>query len=959
MSVRSSHAVALLLALGALAGCSGGSSGTAQLSFDCGTAGAKTICIQNCNLGCSETGCSRTDIAQNQIVILQFSEAIDPNSVNSSSIRFRTASGDQPIGELLVNGNQVEFVPTLSISGGQTFFGFSAGETYTMTIPGGADQPNVVRSLSGKPFDKTLTCTLQSTLGIVDLNGVAPRATMVSPSSVQVGSAPRNTEIVLEFNEMIDATPFLSGTQSPVTFSVRRNRIATGGGYECDPNSAPQTLGGTQALDFDVSRGISILTFRPVQELPGNICVEINVTDGVADLSGRPAQPQTFTFRTVVVPLVEESKVEEFDSNTQLETEFSAATWANGQCSFARIGGDGRHGPFSLALATNTNTTQDGKLVYQFNTDNTIIPASNTSTGSPIAITDGRFFFTQMVVPSNVKLKFIGSRPPVITVAGRFDVLGDIDVSGTGITLQPTVGSTLGQAGAPGGIFAGAGGKGGDKISQTQASTTGAQIQHQGVRGENARMISGHGYASSLLNSGGAGSTVFPTTGLSAHLYYGSTAVPSYCVSAAAGGAGGGFLVAGAPGRVVSNNHSDLAFTGTSVGATATTLVAAPVPAWLANRFTGRTVTITSGPGTGESRTVLFNSATTLTVSPAWTTPPTASGFTIAAQAQPSTNQMGPQASGGVALQLFPFPAPSGTITRSSEFFLIGGSGGGGGASHAALAMNATADKFAVGCGGGGGGGAVALRAGDLLRIGPAGRVLAKGGSAANSTGTAAIAQPTPGGGGSGGSIVLQAGRTVDLTGQIDVRGGLGGVFNRTAGTAGGASPSGVVLQIAGGDGSAGFVRLETGEGATLSQLGTMQPAPVADNIGPLNERDDLVVCQSKWYSTNLIFGPEFARYEIRGTVDGVPFLLSDDPAVSTQAATIGAPVRALFQGAQLDLSTQVPVQIAPWRTSVRSSPTQTGIASDGLNGFRFQLFADYTVGQVITIDQIVIVYRV
>jgi hypothetical protein len=203
---------------------------------------------------------------------------------------------------------------------------------------------------------------------------------------------------------------------------------------------------------------------------------------------------------------------------------------------------------------------------------------------------------------------------------------------------------------------------------------------------------------------------------------------------------------------------------------------------------------------------------------------------------------------------------------------------------------------------------------------------------------------------------VLQSGRTVDLTGLIDVRGGSGGVFNRTAG---GVAPSGVVLQISGGDGAPGYVRLETGEGATVAQLATMQPAASASNLGALTEFDDLVVCQSKWYSTALIFGPEFARYEIRGTVDGTPFLLSDDPAVSTQTASVGAPVRALFQAAQLDLATQVPVQIAPWRTGVRSSSTQTGIASDGLNGFRFQLFADYTVGQVIRIDQIVIVYRV
>ncbi len=957
MSVRRSHHVALLLALGALAGCSGGGSGTASVSFDCASANPKVICLSSCNLGCSATGCSISDIAQNAVIILQFSEEIDPATVTPSSIRFRTASGEQPVGVFFVNGKQVEFVPTLAISGGQTFFGFSAGETYTMTIPGGDGQPAVVRSTSGKPFEKTLSCTLTSSLGIVDQNGVAPRANLITPSIAQIGSAPRDTEVVLEFNEMIDATPFLSGTQSPVTFSVRRNREATGGGFECDPNSAPQTLNGTQVLDFDAGRGISILTFRPAQALPGNVCCEINVTDGVADLSGRPAQPQTFTFRTVVVPLVNQNITEEFVDNTQLDIDSSAATWAGGTCSFAQIGGDGRHGVFNLSLATNLNTVEDGKNVYQFNTDNTIIPASNTSTGSAIAITDGRFYFSQMVLPSNVRLKFVGTRPPIITVAGKFDVLGDMFVSGGSIALMPLNSSLTGQLGAPGGIFAGAGGKGGDKITLPQSTTTGAQAVHQGVRGEDARLLAGHGYASSAIGTGGSGSTVFPTSGLSAHLYFGLASGITYSPTASAGGGGGGFLVPGAVGRVVTNNHSDLAFAGVSTGGGANTLTA--VQTWLPNRFTGRQITIDSGVGAGQVRTVLFNTTNTITVDAPWVTIPTASNFSIPAQSIPMTGQMGPQASGGSVLQLFPFPSGSAIVTRASEHFLVGGSGGGGAASQGACSLLLTPDKFTCGAGGGGGGGVMALRAGDVLRLGPAGKLLARGGSAAGSAGSAAGAQPAPGGGGSGGSIVLQSGRQVDLTGQIDVRGGLGGVFNRVAGTNNGAAPAGMQAQILGGDGAPGFVRLESAAGANVTQLTGMLPAPTAQNVGVLTERDDLVVCTSKYYSTGLIFGPEFARYEIHGSVDGVPFVLSDDPAVSSQAALVGAPVRALFQAAQLDLATGATIQVAPWRLGVRSSSTQTGIASDGLNGFRFQLLADYTLGQVITIDKVVVVYRV
>jgi hypothetical protein len=146
-----------------------------------------------------------------------------------------------------------------------------------------------------------------------------------------------------------------------------------------------------------------------------------------------------------------------------------------------------------------------------------------------------------------------------------------------------------------------------------------------------------------------------------------------------------------------------------------------------------------------------------------------------------------------------------------------------------------------------------------------------------------------------------------------------------------------------------------------LAQLVTRLPAARADNVGVLTERDDLVMCRSRYYSTQLAFGPEFARYEIYGNVDGAAFLLSDDPAISPQAAGIGAPVRALFQAAQLDLATNEPQQIGPWRTSVRSSSSQTGIASDGMNGYRFMLQADSTVvgaSSTITVTKVVVVFR-
>ena len=985
MSVRHLHSVALLLALGGLAGCSGGGS-TASLSTSCGSPNTRFLCLNSCNLGCSSTGCARTDVAQNEIIILNFSEPVDPNSVNAASIRFRTASGSEPVGEFFVNGNTVEFVPTLSISGGQTFFGFSAGETYTMTLPGGDTELNVVRSTTNKPFEKSLTCTLQSTRGIVDLNGIAPRATLLVPPQGQLAAAPRDTEIVLEFNEMVDATPFLGGTQIPVNFSIRRNRIGLSGERECDPNSAPQPLAGTPVLDFDAGTGRSTLTFRPTQQLPGDVCIEIAVTDGVRDLSGRPAQPQQFTFRTVVVPLTDTPLVEEFQNADNLDADGSAATWGNGFVTFLQVGGDGRHGSFN-DLSIDTGTVVDGKNIWELNCDNTIIPGANTTTGSPLAITDGRFFFTKMFIPANVRLRFTGTNPPVVTVAGRVDVLGDIDVSGQSLTALPSVPSGtlpgIGQTGGLGGVFGGNGGKGGDKV------LAGATAANQGSLGQDAKVIAGHAYASTVTGSGGRGSGVFPPSGANNDITFG---VPTgtgvavlYAVSATAGGSGGSNHTAGGIGRVITNNHPEPGM-GNTVGsqtavamsaATATTINVTvpgsgnPAFPWPANRYAGLTIELLTGNGAGQTRTIAGNTMQLtpvqtgiITVTQPWTTIPTVpTTFRILPLTTPPLlSAMGPQVPAGPAVQVLPFPTGSG-LTRSSLHFLVGGAGGGGAGSHACMTLSLSR-SWAQGCGGGGGGGAFALRAGRGLRVAAAGRLLARGGSAVNNnvaTG-ASGATPAPGGGGAGGSIVLQSGNAdeVDLQGLIDVRGGDGGIFNRlsSGGTPAGTPPAGSRVEIEGGDGGSGFVRLEVPGTPTTALLPNAQPAAVADNIAPLQEVDTVVSCTSKFYSTGLLFGPEYARYEVHAVVDGVPVVFSDDPAVSTQQAAVGAPVRALFQSARISLSTNEVLEIGPWRTSVRSTPNQTGIASDAFNGYRFMLQADRAFGANITIDKVIIVIR-
>src|SRR5262249_47096309 len=140
------------------------------------------LCLMNCSLGCSSTGCQITDIAQNEIITWEFNKDVDPVSVNDATIRFRTVSGDVPVGDFLVTGQIVQFVPRAVVIGGQSFFGFRAGETYSMHMGGGTGDPNVIRSTSGTTMPTSLNCTLNVTRGVVDHNGAPPSATLISPT---------------------------------------------------------------------------------------------------------------------------------------------------------------------------------------------------------------------------------------------------------------------------------------------------------------------------------------------------------------------------------------------------------------------------------------------------------------------------------------------------------------------------------------------------------------------------------------------------------------------------------------------------------------------------------------------------------------------------------------------------------------------------------------------------------
>jgi len=891
------NALSILLFAGTLtlASCGGGGTNSASSSLRIPCLGGETFCIISCDLGCSQTGCSITEVAENQRLRFKFSDAVDPSTVNGASISIRTATGVAPNGRFDVAGSEVVFIPEVSTANGVSTFGFLRNESYIISMVAGAQS---VKNLSGDGLSNDFTCTVVATQGIIDDDGAPPTVELISPAVLV--NAPVNPTIVLRFSELIDTTPLqVSLSEASPIRVVLRGQLPNG---ECDSDSDGIALEGVPALSTELvgNREVTVVTYQPTVQLPGQSCITVRVTADLRDLSGKSAIPAKFVFLTEAGVSTPITITESFNDPTKQQSEISGGVWGGPAGPGARpglIGGDGRHGSFDPSLGNPI-----GGGVFVWNVDNLLIPQTQSLTGQQYLVTDGRFFFTDMTVPVGQTIRFVGSVPPVIRVRGEVNIQGTIEVNGadapgeiatgspattnqTGqyVTTFGAMAALTGQPGSPGGVGGGRGGKGGDRCLNAGPIIVGGQNLTNGQAGQNVRVPAGHAYAGSTGGTGGEGSLLTPGTGVWA------TPTPSlqgvWCSYFSPGGGGGGF----------------------------------------------------SGPG-GDAGTPNYTG--------------TASIGALAASTP---------VGGGNNFSVLPFtPGPSYT---SLDHFVIGGSGGGGGASHGygIVAIGAVSQRFMAGHGGTGGGGSFALRSGGTLTIGASGVVSSRGGDGVLITGTAGAGSPqnglgvsSPGGAGSGGSFLLQSGQGVVINGEFDARGGAGSRVDELA-------LAQLRLDTQAGSGADGFYRVEA-PNTNVSFVGTATPAFVAaDNAGDLLDRDDLSGDTSLWYSTGLVFPPTWDRYELDVDLDGdgtVDITYTDSGAPGTQkAAELGGPITLplviAFQGANLNQAGTEPIgPIGPWREGIGAGAGQ-GINLDAVIGYRFTitynraLFPDAVVKQL------------
>ena len=404
-----------------LAACSGRGSPVKVDTQSCGPGATRgtALCRVSCSLGCTLRTCSLTEISQNQQVTFVFSQELDPRSIDSSSVPFRTASGGEPVGHLVVARDTVTFVPESRIVGSRKLFGFRANETYALSLSAGAE-PEAVLSTAGDGLAEDLNCSLRVSRGVVDADGRPPQATLRSPNEDR--GVDLQAPIVLEWSELIDAAPVFSARTHRCVFGWRETRTVAGE-VERDPAASNYDLLGSWRVENDPFTWRTRATFAASQAVPGAVGVQSEASDRVRDMAGNAGGSQSFRYLVRPLQRAPVAIHERFDNDLQLDADGSSDAWTGGVATPGRIGGSGRLGVFNI---------ENGQLqgdTHVWNVDHLLVPRTQTLSGQYVVVADGVFEFERFVLlPNNRTLRFVGSRQPRICSRGVIDIQSMIDV---------------------------------------------------------------------------------------------------------------------------------------------------------------------------------------------------------------------------------------------------------------------------------------------------------------------------------------------------------------------------------------------------------------------------------------------------------------------------------------------------------------------------------------------------
>ena len=920
----------------ALAACSSGSGDLAGLMF-----------VESCSLGCNngsggdQVFCQIINAAQNQEIAIEFSQPVDPVSVDASTFRVvQVNNGTSPGGQFLIdpsNSRRLIFRPSLTFDqNGSPVYGFMANTSYQITLPGEAqgDQPPFIRSLEGRNNQSRLQCTIFTDQGVQDPVPGRPTVRVFADvvTSYDANGDPltieEDVELTMDAADTIDVLRtsdirfVFSEIMNPATVADNASGSSNFMFVQTDADGMVETdndrtdVEGTFRVFVDQTNLLTTATFTPtlgfpsggIEGVPPTNPVFVRLSASVADIVGNTLTddprgetygffPERKSFAPIELP---RPGGETFDLSAGTpgsleDASRSGAAWGGGRLARGEGGGSGRLGDLIVrageTVVLNTDMTTfplPGQTVdFLGNTVGGDLPGTGANL---IDITDGAFEFARVFIEAGGTLRFEGDNPARLFSRGPLTVSADgvIDVSGgtpeahdSSIAL-PSLGLRVFNDGM---MF----------VSEMITTAFGAGGPAAGDGGYGADRWNHAGNDSILALPGPPSDAIDITEG---------AMVPGNPAGRNGQGVGGqnaGRGLGGARNPSGAYPTQDTNTTGTL------------------NRLNYNVDTASSncvvrqvgGPGSGGGFAVVGGEGQAASDEPI-------AEFPLAASNLP------PNTPGGDPGTLLAPPDENNMdyVVRTLEFYggsLRGGAGGGGGGNHTYKTQTSDFDPPPnidchsanvsmiewhdhSGAPGGGGGGAVQVRSGTSVTIN--GVVDASGGD-----GGSADSDPEfdpvngkyamPGGGGSGGGIMLGA-PSVTLgpqPGRLDVSGGAGGATNF-------AEPGMGEILARGGDGSAGLVRIEDSAGVVT------RPA-VAPSILPFEPMDDSLswvsVASGQWRPSKRrrpesLSGSTSCWVRPEGTFFRINYDSDSGPSSDEQAWNMDVIYLADLQGAEVTI---------------------------------------------------------
>lgn len=766
--------------------------------------------IVSCSLQCNDSAgnpgaqisCGVTNVRLNQEIRIEFSNPIDPATVSNNSFQMvESGTGKTPAGTFALNPNDARtliYRPQLTFdSSGNPIFGFNQDSTYFLRVPGSVLDPlgPYIRDTGGRGNSSRLQCTLVASEAVLDATPGPPRATVTvdrvtgydangEPDQFQLNApAPgavnvyRFSPVRIVFNDVMNPATLAN----PVTGQSSFIRAFVDADGDTTDRSDQVAMNGQFTVTIDQNNARTTVIFTPSGGLPSSGSdtlnprkIVIELSPLIIDLGGNPLTnagtiaftPELITFEPLVIS-------EPFVDPSREDPVRTGSLWGSGFLATGPGGGSGRLGDLVVLPGTLVTLDTDSEDFSGITNPAVFNPANIIDKPLDFSVEGGVFEFSRLRVDAGGVLSFQGSNPARIYVRGVVDIQGVIDVSGGSGTLQMSI-LTTGGVGGSAGPGGGAGGRGGARPDGTNFTGIFQGVPIGGIPNPGAGPSDVLDPATYTEVNGVAGIGIpFP-----------NTLTPTELV----GGGGSGLAwpqpTAANPGLHMPQNLTD-------------------VSGLEPDRFQECRFPVPSSPGGGGAN-ALDGAIGDLTYSPL------------------SPVTLPPDIPGGDSGEL---QIDDDVRALVPELGLLrGGAGGGGGGAHLQRTqvngrliqdcsisvpdgspLQVTEYSAHSSAGGGGGGGGLQIAAGRRIIL--FGRIDASGGLGGSGTFPPEPATPSDlaqaGGGGAGGSVLLQSTRVQiqAVPGRIDVSGGEGGIGS------GSAYP---IIPSTGGDGSPGFLRLET-----------------------------------------------------------------------------------------------------------------------------------------------------